>query len=127
MTPYVLQRVPPGRLLCYGGIVWSSLTLLYAACSSWGAFMALRFLLGLAESVIFPSLTMIVQSFYTKAEQPGRNASKSRLIVLCNKRVLIRQQSCLPTSRQSSTASLPTSSDASQSLLLSGDGSISTS
>lgn len=79
MTPYVLQRVPPGRLLCYGGIVWSGLTLLYAACSSWGAFMALRFLLGFAEAVIFPSLTMIVQSFYTKAEQPARNASRSPL------------------------------------------------
>ena len=38
--------------------------------------MALRFLLGFAEAVIFPCLTLIVQSFYTKAEQPHRNASK---------------------------------------------------
>ncbi|CAH0004485.1 unnamed protein product [Clonostachys byssicola] len=74
LTPYVLQRVPPGRLLCFGGLIWSGLTLIYAACHTWGAFMALRFLLGLAEAVIFPSLTLIVQSFYTKAEQPSRNA-----------------------------------------------------
>ena len=39
--------------------------------------MALRFLLGFVEAVIFPCLTLIVQSFYTKAEQPPRNASKS--------------------------------------------------
>ncbi|KAL2210938.1 MFS general substrate transporter [Sarocladium strictum] len=73
-VPYVLQRIPPGRVLCYGSVTWSSLTLLYAACNNWGAFMALRFLLGFAEAVIFPALTMIVQSFYTKDEQPARNA-----------------------------------------------------
>ena len=72
----MLQRVPPGRLLCYGSIVWSSLTLLYAACSNWGGFMALRFLLGFVEAVIFPCLTLIVQSFYTKDEQQHRNASR---------------------------------------------------
>ncbi|SPO01042.1 related to allantoate permease [Cephalotrichum gorgonifer] len=74
LTPYIIQRIPPGRLLSYGSLLWSSLTLLYAACSSWGGFMALRFLLGFAESVIFPCLTLIVQAFYKKAEQPPRNA-----------------------------------------------------
>ena len=39
--------------------------------------MALRFLLGFVEAVIFPCLTLIVQAFYTRAEQPPRNASKS--------------------------------------------------
>ncbi|KAJ3545491.1 hypothetical protein NM208_g2480 [Fusarium decemcellulare] len=74
LAPYVVQRVPPGRLLCYGSFTWSSLTLLYAACHTWGAFMALRFMLGFVEAVIFPCLTLIVQGFYTKAEQPPRNA-----------------------------------------------------
>ncbi|KAM5349780.1 hypothetical protein ACJ41O_006285 [Fusarium nematophilum] len=74
LAPYVVQRVPPGRLLCYGSFTWSSLTLLYAACHSWGAFVALRFLLGFVETVIFPCLALIVQGFYTKAEQPPRNA-----------------------------------------------------
>ncbi|KAL6855502.1 hypothetical protein ACO1O0_006651 [Amphichorda felina] len=73
-TPYVVQRIPPGRLLCYGSIAWSSLTLMYAACSNWGGFMALRFLLGFVEAVIFPCLTLIVQGFYTRDEQPPRNA-----------------------------------------------------
>ncbi|KZZ88165.1 Major facilitator superfamily domain, general substrate transporter [Moelleriella libera RCEF 2490] len=37
--------------------------------------MALRLLLGFLEAVTFPSLTLIVQSFYTTAEQPSRNAT----------------------------------------------------
>lgn len=38
--------------------------------------MALRFFMGFVESAIVPSLTMLVVSFYTKQEQPQRNASK---------------------------------------------------
>lgn len=45
--------------------------------------MALRFLLGFVEAVIFPCLTLLVQSFYTKSEQPPRNASKSAQTPLC--------------------------------------------
>lgn len=51
--------------------------MLYAACSSWAGFMALRFVMGFVESAIAPCLTMLVVSFYKKQEQPQRNASKA--------------------------------------------------
>ncbi|KAK9413001.1 putative Major facilitator superfamily (MFS) profile domain-containing protein [Seiridium unicorne] len=71
---YLVQRIPPARLLCTASIMWSILTICYAACSSWSGFMALRFWLGFLEAAITPSLTMIVASFYKKSEQPPRNA-----------------------------------------------------
>ncbi|KAH6890644.1 major facilitator superfamily domain-containing protein [Thelonectria olida] len=71
---YLVQRVPPGRLLCCASITWSSLTILYPACHNWAGFMTLRCLLGFVEAAITPSLTMIIASFYRKNEQPTRNA-----------------------------------------------------
>lgn len=77
MTTWLVIRIPPGKLLCSASLLWSTLTILYAACHSWGGFMALRFFMGFVESAITPSMTMLVVSFYKKEEQPQRNASKS--------------------------------------------------
>lgn len=74
---YLVQRLPPGRLLCCASITWSCLTILYPACHNWAGFMVLRCLLGFVEAAITPSLTMIIASFYRKSEQPTRNASES--------------------------------------------------
>ncbi|ORY63838.1 major facilitator superfamily domain-containing protein [Pseudomassariella vexata] len=71
---YLVQRVPPGKLLCTASLMWSILTIMYAPCRSWSGFMALRFWLGFLEAAITPSLTMLVASFYKKNEQPPRNA-----------------------------------------------------
>lgn len=76
ITTWLVHRVPPGKLLCTASVLWSILTILYAACHSWAGFMALRFFMGFIESAITPSLTMLVVSFYKKEEQPQRNASK---------------------------------------------------
>lgn len=76
VTTWLVHKVPPGKLLCTASLLWSILTTLYAACHSWAGFMALRFFMGFVESAIVPSLTMLVVSFYTKQEQPQRNASK---------------------------------------------------
>ncbi|KAF3768148.1 hypothetical protein M406DRAFT_70242 [Cryphonectria parasitica EP155] len=74
ITTWLVHRVPPGKLLCTASLLWSILTVLYAACHSWAGFMALRFFMGFVESAITPSLTMLVVSFYKKEEQPQRNA-----------------------------------------------------
>ncbi|KAJ0282576.1 hypothetical protein COL940_005129 [Colletotrichum noveboracense] len=42
--------------------------------NGWSGFMALRFFMGFIEAAISPSLTILVSSFYTKKEQPPRNA-----------------------------------------------------
>ncbi|KAK8078690.1 major facilitator superfamily domain-containing protein [Apiospora phragmitis] len=71
---YLVQRVPPAKLLCGASVCWSILTICYAPCRSWKGFMALRFFLGFLEAAITPTLTMIIASFYKKEEQPPRNA-----------------------------------------------------
>ncbi|KAK8063129.1 allantoate permease [Apiospora saccharicola] len=71
---YLVQRVPPAKLLCTASLCWSVLTICYAPCRSWKGFMALRFFLGFLEAAITPTLTMIIASFYKKEEQPPRNA-----------------------------------------------------
>ncbi|KAI1495433.1 major facilitator superfamily domain-containing protein [Biscogniauxia marginata] len=71
---YLVNRIPPAKLLSIASIIWSILTICYAPCRSWPGFMALRFWLGFLEAAITPSLTMIVVSFYKKSEQPPRNA-----------------------------------------------------
>lgn len=60
--------------------------------------MALRLLLGFLEAVTFPSLTLIVQSFYTTAEQPSRNASElhhAQVTVLVSGSDLTSSRFCL--------------------------------
>ncbi|POS68964.1 major facilitator superfamily transporter [Diaporthe helianthi] len=74
LTTWLVLRVPPGKLLCTASMLWSVITMLYAACHSWAGFMALRFFMGVMESAIFPSLTTLVVRFYKKQEQPQRNA-----------------------------------------------------
>ncbi|KAI7773486.1 uncharacterized protein LA080_010562 [Diaporthe eres] len=74
VTTWLVHRFPPGKLLCSASLLWSIITMLYAACHTWAGFMALRFFMGFVESAIAPSLTMLVVSFYKKQEQPQRNA-----------------------------------------------------
>ena len=76
VTTWLVLRFPAGKLLCSASLLWSIITLLYAACHTWAGFMALRFFMGFVESAISPCLTMLVVSFYKKQEQPQRNASK---------------------------------------------------
>ncbi|KAI0018301.1 major facilitator superfamily domain-containing protein [Xylariomycetidae sp. FL0641] len=71
---YLVNRIPPAKVLASASVLWSVLTILYAACRSWSGFMALRFWMGFLEAAITPCLTMIVASFYKKDEQPPRNA-----------------------------------------------------
>lgn len=79
VTTWLVHRFPPGKLLCSASLLWSIITMLYAACHTWAGFMALRFSMGFVESAISPTLTMLVVSFYKKQEQPQRNASKAGL------------------------------------------------
>jgi ACS family allantoate permease-like MFS transporter len=50
------------------------MALLMPACSSFGGLMALRFLMGAAEAIIVPGISLIIAGWYRKSEQPPRNA-----------------------------------------------------
>ncbi|KAI1473392.1 MFS general substrate transporter [Daldinia eschscholtzii] len=73
VTSFLIQRIPAGKLLAAGSLLWSICTLMYAPCRSWSGFMGLRFLLGFLEAVSTPCFTVLVASFYKKEEQPPRN------------------------------------------------------
>ncbi|KAI0165748.1 major facilitator superfamily domain-containing protein [Xylariaceae sp. FL1272] len=74
VTIWLVQRVPPAKLLCYSSLAWSVLTVLYPAGRNWSDFMALRFFMGFIEASITPCITMLIATFYKKTEQPARNA-----------------------------------------------------
>lgn len=91
---YLINRLPSAKFMCSCSVVWSAMALLLAACTNFSGLMAVRFFMGMAECVIVPvdlkrsvlrasiamiltclqSVTVIVSRFYTKAEQPSRNA-----------------------------------------------------
>ncbi|KAI1077447.1 MFS general substrate transporter [Whalleya microplaca] len=70
---WLVQRVPAGKLLATGSLLWSLCTMCYAPCRTWSGFMGLRFLLGFLEAISVPCLTVLIASFYKKDEQPPRN------------------------------------------------------
>lgn len=56
VASFLVHRVHPGRLLAVASLLWSILTCMYAAASSWAGLMVLRFLMGLLESINNPCL-----------------------------------------------------------------------
>ena len=52
-------------------VVWGAILMLHASTTSFRAFFALRFLLGMCECCVAPILVLIVSMFYKKDEQVG--------------------------------------------------------
>ncbi|KAI8357357.1 major facilitator superfamily domain-containing protein [Choanephora cucurbitarum] len=69
---YMLQRIPIGRYIGIIVVLWGIVLL----CSAWGRnfgqLAGLRFLLGFFEAGIYPSLTLLVSTFYRRSEQIAR-------------------------------------------------------
>jgi MFS transporter, ACS family, allantoate permease len=53
-------------------VLWGIVLMLHAVPSSFGAFFALRVLLGMCESCVAPTLILIISMFYKKDEQASR-------------------------------------------------------
>ena len=69
---YLMQRFPTAKYLGTMVICWGTCVACTAACNSYGALVAVRFLLGAFESTISPSLILITSMWYKRHEQPGR-------------------------------------------------------
>ena len=52
--------------------LWAVVLLCHAACKSFGALFAVRFLLGMCEGAITPGFMIVTSMFYTHAEQTRR-------------------------------------------------------
>lgn len=73
-SSYLIHKLPAAKYLCVCSMAWSIMALLMPACSSWSGLMALRFLMGAAEAIIVPGISLIIAGWYKKSEQPPRNA-----------------------------------------------------
>ncbi|KAI0028693.1 MFS general substrate transporter [Vararia minispora EC-137] len=71
-TVYISQKLRLGKYLGTNVVLWGGILMLHAVPSSFGAFFALRFLLGMMESCVAPILILIISMFYKKDEQASR-------------------------------------------------------
>ncbi|TFK73160.1 MFS general substrate transporter [Pluteus cervinus] len=71
-TIFISQRIRMAKWLGANIIGWGIVLMLHASATSFRAFFALRFLLGLCESCTTPSLVLIIGMFYKKNEQASR-------------------------------------------------------
>ncbi|KAJ7510161.1 major facilitator superfamily domain-containing protein [Mycena galericulata] len=67
-----LQRFPVGKWMSINIFVWAIALMSHAACKSFGALFAVRFILGLCEGAITPGFMIVTSMFYTREEQNKR-------------------------------------------------------
>jgi MFS family permease len=66
---YLMQRLPLGKFITAIVFMWSVIILLHCAASNYGGLIALRFFLGLFESVIVPAMEITLGMFFKPEEQ----------------------------------------------------------
>ncbi|KAF9006454.1 MFS general substrate transporter [Cyathus striatus] len=71
-TVYISQKLKVAKYLGFNIIAWGIILMLHSVGTSFGAFFALRFLLGMCESCVAPILILIISMFYKKNEQASR-------------------------------------------------------
>lgn len=69
---YLMQRLPTAKYLGCMVCAWGAMVACTSACSSYQSLATLRFLLGMFESAISPSLILITSMWYRRREQPRR-------------------------------------------------------
>ncbi|KAJ5873725.1 uncharacterized protein N7529_002155 [Penicillium soppii] len=74
-SSYLVVRLPLGKYLGVAACVWGACLMAHAACKNWGGLMAARFFLGVGEASIAPGFALITGMFYTREEQPARQAA----------------------------------------------------
>lgn len=69
---YILQRYQTAKVLSYSVIIWGALMLGHLGLKNFAGFMVIRFLLGIAESVVTPGFVLYTSMWYTRKEQVMR-------------------------------------------------------
>lgn len=69
---YLMQRLPTAKYLGTMVCLWGTVVACTSACKTYSSLAALRFLLGMFESAISPSLILISSMWYRRDEQPRR-------------------------------------------------------
>ncbi|TFK73161.1 MFS general substrate transporter [Pluteus cervinus] len=73
-TVYISQRLRLAKYLGANIVVWGTILTLHAVATTFRTFFALRFLLGMCESCVLPSLNLLLGMFYKKNELGSRIA-----------------------------------------------------
>ncbi|EMD66371.1 hypothetical protein COCSADRAFT_169327 [Bipolaris sorokiniana ND90Pr] len=71
-SAYLAQHFPTARVVSIYCFCWGSVMLVTAATNNFAGFAAMRFLLGIFESVVTPAFMMIVGMWYMGDQQPAR-------------------------------------------------------
>jgi len=71
-TVYISQKTRVAKYLGVNIVLWGIILMLHSVGTSFGAFFALRFLLGMCECCVAPILILIISMFYKKNEQASR-------------------------------------------------------
>lgn len=71
---YLLQKLPVAKTLMTSFLLWNIVLMCMGATKNFHQMAALRFLLGIGETFLFPACSVITAMFYKKKEQPFRTA-----------------------------------------------------
>lgn len=71
-TNRLLQRLPIGKYSAACIIAWGTVLSCFAAVTSFGGAVAIRFMLGVCEAAVTPGFALITSQWYTKKEQGTR-------------------------------------------------------
>ncbi|KAL3461630.1 major facilitator superfamily domain-containing protein [Aspergillus heterothallicus] len=69
---FLLQRFSTSKILAIGTLTWGAIIVLHMACFNYAGLIALRFFLGVAESVASPGFVLYTSHWYTRQEQVMR-------------------------------------------------------
>ncbi|KAJ5100378.1 hypothetical protein N7456_006430 [Penicillium angulare] len=70
----LIQKLPIRRLYTVTIFGWAIMTFLTGATQNFGGLAAVRFLMGMFESIVFPTCTLVTAMWWTVKEQPIRVA-----------------------------------------------------
>ncbi|EGV66382.1 hypothetical protein PSN45_003019 [Yamadazyma tenuis] len=70
----LIQKLPVRKTLFTSFVIWNIILMCMGAAQNFSQLAAMRFLLGMGETFLFPSCSVITAMFYKKSEQPFRTA-----------------------------------------------------
>lgn len=73
-TQFIGQKFPIAKYIGVNIVLWGGVVMLHAVCKSFSGFYALRFVLGMLEACVSPSLILIVSMWYKQNERASRIA-----------------------------------------------------
>ncbi|ODM14490.1 hypothetical protein SI65_10112 [Aspergillus cristatus] len=74
-SSYLMVRLPIGKYISVCVFLWGGFLLCHAAAKNFAGLMTARFFLGVGEAAIAPGFSLVVGMFYTRKEQPARQAA----------------------------------------------------